>query len=137
MFDRFRTTLMLVGSLFLVGAVTTVDAGWSSGTVLESFRCWLGQPAQRTQLTVDHTDSGVVLELTSSDTATVNQLQAALPEKKTFLGQQNILHRKGYSDSNEAGTTVCMEDDRYEDDENDEDDQGEERYEDDEDHGAL
>ena len=123
MLGRSRTTLLLVGSLLLVGTVTTVDAGWSSGTVLESFRAWLGQTAQRTQLTVDHTDSGVVLKLTSSDTATVNQLQAALPEKKTFLGQQNILRRKGYSESNEAGTTVRTEDDRYEDGEDDDEDE--------------
>lgn len=128
MYGRFRTASLLVVSLLMMGSMASADAGWQSGRILESFRSWLGQPANRTKLTVEHTSSGVVLELTSSDTATVNRLQAALPERQDPLGNFHGF-RKSDNKKPPAGQ------DRSE-TENDRDEHDENCTEDDKDHGS-
>lgn len=100
MFGSKRIVLAFAISIMALGSLSTVHASWHEGGLIESFRAWLGHAGNKTTIQVQHTNSGVVLELTGADTATVNRLQAALPERKESItttssnGQESDENRK-------------------------------------------
>lgn len=100
MISGYRTTLFLFASSILIGSLSVAHASRNDGSLLKSFRAWLGRPAVETTIRVKHITSGVVLTLTGGDTTTVNRLHGALPERRQKNGSGSSVDGKEKSSRN-------------------------------------